>query len=242
MFRAFVLAVLCPAAVGTAAALQAQTEAPAQPQQAAAPSAAQPADAHRQQLSDSNGPGTDPALAKQLLTMRDQDQVARGIRSAQPGQPLAMANNLAEIDATLTAQLKTIVEQHGWPTITLVGIDASNAATLLLTHTADHAWQRSLLPQLTTLADQHKIDAAPLAFVIDKELIAEGKPQRYGTQFRAVDGSIAMVQVEDPGGLDALRARFLLPPIDVYKAQLAKLYHLKPSNRILSPEPTAPQQ
>ncbi len=191
--------------------------------------------ARRAQLVSSNGPGTDPALAKQLLTMRDDDQTARGIRSAKPGQPLAIATNLRAIDSTLTTQLKSIVEQHGWPTIALVGLEASNAAMLLLTHTADHAWQRSLLPQLTRLADQRKIDGAPLAFVIDKELLAEGKPQRYGTQFQTVDGAIAMVQVEDPGGLDSLRARTLLPPIEVYKVQLAQLYHLKSSNRILSP-------
>lgn len=196
--------------------------------------------AHRQQLIAANGPGTDPALAQQLLTMRDQDQTARGIKTtAAPGQPLAMATNLAAIDANLTTQLKGIVTQHGWPTITLVGLDASNAATLLLTHSADHAWQRSLLPELTTLADQRKIDPAPLAFVIDKELLAEGKPQRYGTQFQSVDGALAMVQVEDPGGLDSLRARTLLPPIETYRADLARLYHLKLSNRILSPPPAA---
>ena len=190
----------------------------------------------RQQLVAANGPGTDPALAQQLLTMRDQDQTARGVKTtAAPGQPLAMATNLAAIDTTLTTDLKSIVARHGWPTIALVGIDASNAATLLLTHTADHAWQRSLLPELTTLADQRKIDPAPLAFVIDKELLAEGKPQRYGTQFQSVEGALAMIQVEDPGGLDSLRARTLLPPIDTYRADLARLYHLKLSNRILSP-------
>ena len=196
--------------------------------------------AHRQQLIAANGPGTDTALAQQLLTMRDQDQTARGVKTAAaPGQPLAMATNLTAIDSNLTTQLKSIVQQHGWPTIALVGLDASDAATLLLTHTADHAWQRSLLPQLTTLADQRKIDPAPLAFAIDKELLAEGKPQRYGTQFQSVDGSLAMVQVEDPGGLDSLRARTLLPPLDTYRAELARLYHLKLSNRILSPPPAA---
>ena len=201
---------------------------------------ADPTAAHRQQLIAANGPVTDPALAHQLLTLRDEDQTARGVKIiAAPGQPLAMATNLAAIDSNLTTQLKAIVGQHGWPTIALVGLDASDAATLLLTHTADHAWQRSLLPELTTLADERKINPAPLAFVIDKELLAEGKPQRYGTQFQAVDGALAMVQVEDPGGLDSLRARTLLPPIDTYRADLARLYHLKLSNRILSPPPAA---
>ncbi len=176
------------------------------------------------------------ALRTQLLTMLQQDQTARGLsgaRSTTTGP--AVASNLAEIDGVLTKQLKDIVTEHGWPTIALVGPEASKAATLLLGHTTDLAWRRSLLPQLETLADQRQIDPAQLAIVIDKQLVAEGKPQRYGTQFKMVDGQMAMISVEDPGGLDNLRARALLPPMDAYKQTLATMYHLKVSNKIASP-------
>ena len=176
------------------------------------------------------------ALRTQLLTMLQQDQTARGLAGAQSTTTgPAMASNLTEIDAVLTKQLKDIVSQHGWPTIALVGPDASKAATLLLGHTTDLGWRRSLMPQLTTLADQRQIDPAQLAIVIDKQLVAEGKPQRYGTQFKMVDGQMAMISVEDPGGLDNLRSRALLPPMDAYKATLARMYHLKVSNKIASP-------
>ena len=144
-----------------------------------------------------------------------------------------MAANMAEIDAALTEQLKGIVTAKGWPTIGLVGIDASNAAMLVLTHTADHAWQQSLLPQLENLADSKKIDGSALALVIDKELVSEGKLQRYGTQFKYVDGGMAMLGVEDPGGLDAERAKVGLPPMDVYKQQLEAMYHLKATGKVV---------
>ncbi len=179
-------------------------------------------------------------LRTQLLTMLQQDQTARGLtgaKSATTGP--AVASNLAEIDGVLTQQLKNIVTQHGWPTIALVGPDASKAATLLVGHTTDQAWRKSLLPQLTTLADRREIDPAQLAIVIDKQLVAEGKPQRYGTQFKVVDGQMAMISVEDPGGLDSLRARALLPPLDTYKQTLAGMYHLRVSNKIASPTPPA---
>ena len=176
------------------------------------------------------------SLHDQLLTMLQQDQTARGLAGAQASTTgPAVASNLAEIDAVLTKQLKDIVAQHGWPTIALVGPDASKAATLLLGHTTDLAWRKSLMPQLTTLADRREIDPAQLAIVIDKQLVAEGRPQRYGTQFKMVDGQMAMISVEDPGGLDTLRARALLPPMDAYKATLARMYHLKVSNKIASP-------
>lgn len=182
-----------------------------------------------------NGLGKDAALQAQLLAMRDTDQDARGVAhgEAKDKDKLRMATNMSEIDTQLTAELKDIVAKHGWPTIATVGIDASNAAMLVLTHTTDHAWQLSLLPLLTKLADEGRIDGVPLALVIDKELVSEGKLQRYGTQFKYVDGAMAMYGVEDPGGLDTERARLGLPPMDVYKQQLEAMYHLKATEKVV---------
>jgi len=181
-----------------------------------------------------NGAGTDPALRDQLLKMRDADQRARGMSpDAKAKGHVEIAANLNEIDAALTEQLKGIVSSRGWPTITMVGIDASNAAMLVLTHTRDHAWQAGLLPRLEDLADEKKIDSAALALVIDKELVFEGKLQRYGTQFKQMDdGSIAMYGVEDPAGLDRKRAAVMLPPLDAYKQMLSQTYHLKASDKV----------
>ncbi len=187
------------------------------------------------ELIATNGPGTDAAYRAELLKMRDQDQQARGMNpDAKSKGHIEIAMNLAEIDAALTEQLKLDVKAKGWPTISLVGIDASNAGMLILTHTRDHAWQVSLIPMLIDLADEKKIDGSSLALVIDKELVFEGKLQRYGTQFKQMDdGTIAMYGVEDPGGLDRQRASVMLPPIQVYKAMLAQTYHLKVSNKVV---------
>jgi hypothetical protein len=188
-----------------------------------------------QELINLNGPGTNAALRDELLKMRDEDQKARGIGSAKGAGPVQVASNLAEIDAALTAELKTIVNDNGWPTIAMVGIDASNAAMLVLTHTRDHAWQESLLPPLASLADHKKIEGSALAFVIDKDLVAKHQLQRYGTQFKSLsDGTIAMYGVEDPVELDKRRTMVMLPPIDAYEQQLAAMYHLKVSGKIVS--------
>jgi hypothetical protein len=193
----------------------------------------------REMLIAKNGPGTDPQLRAELLKMRDEDQKARGVDpSAKSKGHIEIATNLADIDNTLTRELQLIVKGRGWPTISMVGIDASNAAMLIMTHTHDHAWQVSLLPMLTDLADAKKIDGSALALVIDKELVFEGKLQRYGTQFKQLeDGSIAMYSVEDPGGLDRERAEVMLPPIDVYKGMMANMYHLKVSNKLVMATP-----
>ncbi|WP_263380524.1 DUF6624 domain-containing protein [Granulicella paludicola] len=193
----------------------------------------------REALIARNGPGTDPQLRDELLKMRDEDQKARGIDPAAKSKGhVEIASNLADIDAALTKELQLIVKGRGWPTISMVGIDASNAAMLIMTHTRDHAWQVSLLPMLTNLADEKKIDGSALALVVDKELVFEGKLQRYGTQFKQLeDGSIAMYSVEDPGGLDRERAEVMLPPIDVYKGMMANMYHLKVSNKLVMATP-----
>jgi len=198
-------------------------------------------DHRREELVQRNGPGTDATLRDRLLSMADRDQSARGMQHGQPKskEKLEMATNLAEVDAGLTAELKEIVTKNGWPTIGLVGIEASNGAMLILTHTADHVWQLSLLPQLETLADDGKIDGSTLALVIDKELVAEGKLQRYGSQFKMLDGGMAMFGVEDPGTLDARRAKVFLPPMDVYKQLLSEMYHVKTTDKIVSATPPA---
>jgi hypothetical protein len=194
-------------------------------------------EARRKELIDGNGPGTDAPLRAQLLTMYNTDQTVRGFA----GTPMASMKDLSATDAQLTSELKQIVEQKGWPTIALVGIQASNAAMTVLTHTRDHAWQLQLLPTLEQLADAGKIDPSTLALVVDRELVSEGKLQRYGSQFKAVNGGMAMYGVEDPDQLDQRRAKALLPPMTVYRETLERMYHLKATNAIVSATPAAPK-
>jgi len=195
------------------------------------------------ELIRANGPGTDMVLRDHLRKMGEEDQASRGF--AHGRQTSAMTKELIQqlpaTDARLTLNLKQIVKERGWPTIALVGIDASNAAMLILTHTTDHAWQRQLLPQLQALADDGKIDPSPLALVLDKELVAEGKLQRYGSQFKFINGEMAMYAVEDPANLDQRRAKALLPPMDVYKETLAQIYHLKVADAVVTAISSTPK-
>jgi hypothetical protein len=194
-------------------------------------------EARHKELIEQNGPGTDAPLREQLLKMYSTDQSARGVS----GAALVSMKDLSATDAQLTLELKQIVGQKGWPTIALVGIEASNAAITVLTHSADHAWQLHLLPTLEELADAGKIDPSTLALVVDKELVSEGKLQRYGSQFKAVSGGMAMYGVEDPDQLDQRRAKAMLAPMAVYKETLERMYHLKATNAIVSATPVAPK-
>jgi hypothetical protein len=193
-------------------------------------------DRRRLALITRNGSGTDKGVATKLLAMQESDQQARGLWHGTPqsADKTTTSMNLNDVDAQLTAELKEIVAKDGWPTIALVGIEASNAAMLVLTHTRDRAWQASLLPQLEGLADTGKIDGSALAVVIDKELVGEGELQRYGTQFKYLgDNEMAMYGVEDPAGLDARRAKVFLPPMAVYKQQMEAMYHIQATDKVV---------
>ena len=174
-----------------------------------------------------NGNGTDQELRAELLAMRKTDQGIRNKMFALPNdQQGTLEPELERTDATLTAKLKNIVASHGWPTIALVGFDGSQAAALILIHSPDHDFQRSLLPELQELVKQKKIVGSDIATLIDKTLVAQGKPQRFGTQF-AWQGESPMVmdRVEDPAHLDERREMYLLPPMSLYKRMLAEMYH-----------------
>ena len=242
MFREAILTLLTASALSQPAAassLQTPSNTPAsQPKQTPAWQTA--IVARHNELVQTNGPGTDAALRDRLVKMGDEDQAVRGFAHGRQvtGTTKEMIQKMPQTDGRLTAELQEIVRASGWPTIALVGIEASNAAMLILTHTPDHVWQRQLLPQLQQLADTGKIDGSSLALVIDKELVAEGKLQRYGSQFKFINGAMAMFAVEDPSNLDQRRAKVLLPPMDVYKEQLSQIYHLKATDDVvMAPAP-----
>jgi hypothetical protein len=183
------------------------------------------------------GTGTDSALREKLHAMFVRDQDARSFMTTLPLAEWtdSLAKQQQDTDAALTLQLKEIVATRGWPTFRMVGVDGSGQAMLILNHSADHAWQSKMLPQLEKLAENGEIDGSDFAMFVDKTLISAGKPQRYGMSFKFVDGKMQMYAVEDPDHLAERRERAMLPPLAIYKHMLAELYHLKETDEITQP-------
>jgi hypothetical protein len=174
-----------------------------------------------------NGNGTNSVLRSRLMEMRDVDQsIRKKLFALSTAEQAKLVPELDKTDRELTSELKNIVADHGWPTIALVGFEASQAATLILIHSHDHDFQQKLLPTLEDLVQQKKIVGEDIATLIDKILVAAGKPQRFGTQFSLRgDGPMVMDPVEDPSHLDERRATYSLPRMDLYKRGLAAIYH-----------------
>jgi hypothetical protein len=172
--------------------------------------------------------GSDEALRKHLLAMQKADRTIRDrIMVLSPEKQASMAPELKSTDEKLTGELKLIVAEKGWPTINLVGRDASEAASSMLLHSPDRAFQKALLPQLERLVEQGQIAGSNVALLVDTILRSEGKPQRFGTQFKIRGNKAVIDPVEDPVHLDERRAKYQLSSMAEYKYVISQLYRVK---------------
>jgi hypothetical protein len=163
----------------------------------------------------------DDDLRSELLAMRRDDLAAReAVAQALRAGP---ANEVDPqlVDAGLTVEarnarrLSAIVDTSGWPTVVAVGMDGVDAAWHIASHAEqDLALQRRFLQLMTDAVAAGEPSPDRLAWLTDRVLVAEGQPQRFGTQFTTTDEGLRLAEVEDPGGLDERRAAVGLPSLD----------------------------
>lgn len=169
---------------------------------------------------------THPALRDELLAMRDADQALRAKWIAEGASAAPeLGRQVMEMDAARTARLREIVDEHGWPTRSMVGAEGASAAWLLVQHASgDVDFQRESLELMEPLVDEGEASAVELAFLADRVRTGEGRPQIYGTQFRPTEAGLEPFPIEDPEHVDERRAKLGLEPLAEYKAQLLKAY------------------
>lgn len=88
---------------------------------------------------------------------------------------------MKQLDETHIARMKEIIGQYGWPGYDLVGQDGSQAAWVLVQHSGDLEFQKRCLELLTEAASGDDASWSHVAYLIDRILVTEGKPQVYGT-------------------------------------------------------------
>jgi hypothetical protein len=114
--------------------------------------------------------------------------------------------------------LKGVIREHGWPGHSLVGVDGSDVAWLLVQH-ADHdpAFQRECLDLLEQAVSLGEASQSNLAYLTDRVLLKEQGRQRYGTQFTHGPNGPEPQPLEDPDRVDELRAAVGLIPLAEYR-------------------------
>lgn len=114
-----------------------------------------------------------PRLQQKLLRMAHTDQVMRHGPIWDPG-----------VDRRNTREMKNIIAQNGWPTISMVGKKGTQAAWLIVQHAdRDVRFQRRCLRLLKDHKNDGEVYRRHIAYLWDRVNINEGRPQLFGTQF-----------------------------------------------------------
>ena len=170
-----------------------------------------------------------PALRRELLKLLEEDQAIRNklISKGLKNPDKALLARMQEIDAANTKRMRAIVSQYGWPSPELVGLDGADAAFFLVQH-ADFAFQKEMLPLVEKAYRSGGLPGQNYALLLDRVLVAEGKPQVYGTQAKHLkewNGQEPTLQpIADEKNVDKRRAEVGLPTLSEYKQFLKRMY------------------
>jgi hypothetical protein len=130
---------------------------------------------------------TDPALRAELDTRFKQDQDARNAWIASRMSP-RLGRVVTQIDQEDVKWMYRLVTTKGFPTAAQVGERGVGEAWLLAQHMdTQPRFQAELLPALEQRHAAGELSGSDLARYTDRVLKAQGKPQRYGTQFPPKD-------------------------------------------------------
>ena len=143
--------------------------------------------------------GIDEPLRATLLHLAQDDQEAVRIAVADPAHPLGEAamQRTSEIHDRNAETIRRIVREHGWPGIGLVGEDGSHAAWLVVQHMdTEPEFQKSCLSLMQQAFQNGEVRARDLAYLTDRVLTSEGKPQMYGTQGLGVRSPADEVRID----------------------------------------------
>jgi hypothetical protein len=162
-----------------------------------------------------------PALRKEILALRDEDQKARFAWIAKQDDK-KLAADVEAIDRKTTMRMHEVIAKYGWPGKSLVGEDGANSAWLLVQHAdKDLALQKDVLARMEPMVKTEEVSAIDYGYLWDRIAVAEHRPQRYGTQFNEKQEP---QPIEDEAHIDERRASIGLPSMAEYREQMRKMY------------------
>jgi hypothetical protein len=131
------------------------------------------------------------------------------------------------IDEANVKRLVEIIDQYGWPRMSVFGPVAANAAFIVVQH-ADLPIQEKYLPALRDAVAANESMPDWLALLEDRVLIRQGKKQRYGSQLQGDGkGGFEFSPIEDEAHVDERRKAVGLEPLAEYGKQFGVVYRPK---------------
>lgn len=158
----------------------------------------------------------DSVYLEHLQVMSDADQNARRMLDSELDKGSAW-QVIHAVDSANLIELKQLIAERGFPTFSNVGYQCCNLASLIAQHQPPE-FLHWYLEQAKAAADTGDFDLTWIAYMTDRDLDYQGKPQLYGTQFHGQDGITALYPIEDIEHLAERREQVNLEPIEKYLA------------------------
>lgn len=176
-----------------------------------------------------------PTLAEELLSRAEEDQqvlqelIDNGELGTTEYHPRMKA-----LHEKNNARIKEIIAENGWPGCSLVGLDGSEAAWLLVQHAVlDTKFMDKCLPLLKEAINQDEAEGWCLAYLQDRVLTMSDKPQIYGTQHEIDDDGVAFpLPIEDSDKVASLRKALDMEPLHEATKRIQERYDATAANRM----------
>ncbi len=166
-------------------------------------------------------------VRKQIVLMHESDQYWRMVCIAgKMNENSSACKKVEAIDLENTRKLRQITKKHGFPNADLIGLDVVSNVFTMIIHSPSIELQKENLPYLRQAAQTNQYILPDIALLTDKILVAEKKPQIYGTQFRTKAGKMYLQETIEPEKLNERRAEMNLPTMEEYVKMLEKMYQI----------------
>ena len=144
------------------------------------------------------------AYAEELIEMAQHDLYVREKLLQEGALSRGYNPEMEAVHKKNAARLEQIINDIGYPTKSKVGIEASEAAWLIVQHAISEPALMKRCWQLIQKTED--VNPQNLAYMYDRICYFEGKPQKYGTQF----DSRGLYPVEDKKEMIRLRKELKL--------------------------------
>ncbi|SDG50517.1 MULTISPECIES: DUF6624 domain-containing protein [unclassified Duganella] len=159
------------------------------------------------------------ALARKYAQMHSEDQALRGRyikilesehrkQTIDPNEKEQLEIKISDIDEANQRELDRLLAKCGWPG-KLDGKRAAFSAFIIIQH-APLDYQLKHFDFVKAANERGEIPSNKFAWLVDRILVKQGKPQLYGTEFEY--GSNRVAPIADPDNLNARRKKMGLPP------------------------------
>lgn len=161
-------------------------------------------------------------LVKKILSMYKKDQAMRW-RAFREKWPLKKRMRIRDMDLSHIKILKQIIAKYGWPTFDLVGKRGEKYFWLLVQHAdEDKNFQKQCLTFLRKAVQKGQASPSSEAYLTDRVLLADGKKQKFGTQFTVKNGTYIPKPLLNPKNVNILRRKFGLGTIEANLKEMNK--------------------